>query len=241
MGHVGVEGLHLPVGHGQPLQQGVELCDQRPQLLRLPAVVQAPLQVLGRQLARLLGQLSQRRQAQAHQPDAGQRHQQGAAHGGQGQRPGQQGQLPVVFGPVQRELGTGLLAGVGQHDLEAALQRAAGILGRAQAFVEHAALQVGDAQRHLVQAREKVVQHVGQPGFVVGAAAFGHQVQHGLLLEVQRLVLVLLQRHRCHPVDGRAHQAQAQHGLQGQPARQAPAQVGNVGRGNAHGARDSST
>jgi hypothetical protein len=163
-------------------------------------------------------------------------------HGGQGQRPGQQGQLAVIVGAVQRELGPGMLAGVGQHHLEAALQRAAGLAGNAQALVDHAALLVGDAQRHLVQAREEIVQHVGQPRLVVGAAAFGHQVQHGLLLEVQRLALVLLQRHRGHDVHGRAHQAQAQHGLQRQPARQAPAQVRNVGEALAvHGARDSST
>src|SRR5256885_11766448 len=70
-----------------------------------------------------------------------------------------------------------MLATVGQHHLEAALQRAARRLGNAQALVDHAALQVGDAQRHLVQAREKVVQHVGQTGLVVRSEEHTSELQ----------------------------------------------------------------
>ena len=46
MGHISVEGFHLPVGHGQALQQGIELLDQRAQLLRLIGVIKAAAQVL---------------------------------------------------------------------------------------------------------------------------------------------------------------------------------------------------
>ena len=60
MGYIGVEGFHLPVGHGQAFQQGVELVDQWAQFLRLIGVVKPFLpvaaQVLGTQQTRLLNQ-----------------------------------------------------------------------------------------------------------------------------------------------------------------------------------------
>ena len=87
---------------------------------------------------------------------------------------------------------------------------------------------------------QKVLQQMTHTCQVVGAASLGEQVLHRHLLLRQRFVLPLRQCDRDHHINRRAHQPQAQHGLQCKPERQPPAQAG--GRCSlAHGSRASST
>ena len=234
MRHIGVKGLHLLISHGQPVQQGIELRNQRTQLLRLVAVVQPfmPMlgQVLGRELARLLDQQMQRLQALAHHPGAGHGDQQGAQHGRQTQRPGQMAQQRLIVALIEQHADlqwrSRRQSGCGRKIHTEVTPLAAAIAQRlAQILKQQAALAVDHAQRQLFVPSQKIAQHMHQRITRMDLPPLDQQLLHRRLLVRQAFLLARGQLDRNRPVHGHANQAQPQHGQQSQSARQALAQM----------------
>jgi hypothetical protein len=112
-----------------------------------------------------------------------------------------------------------------QHDAEAAPCAVNIVEGLVQFLEQQRAAGIADADRHILVAREKVGQHVLHAGRgAIGTRLLQKMGDRDLLL-LQAFLLALGQGQPAAPVNGHADQAQAQHGLQGQRARQPAAQV----------------
>ena len=75
MGYVGIEAFELLVRLPQPVEKVVELSDQRFEFLRLGRPIQALVQRVCRESARLLHKFTHGPQADAHEQEAARRHQ----------------------------------------------------------------------------------------------------------------------------------------------------------------------